>query len=414
MLPMTVMWATPTRRTKALIRAAAEQLLAEEAALMASMNAAVEQVLPVELREDPVLNAASRTVSEANTLQWLTSNVHAPGEVVDPYLGDEALDLARDLARRGLDEADLSSWRAALHVAWQRWVAACVALEPQPDELVELLSITHTSMTVFVDDSIERVAEAIASERDELTGGSARARLDAAALVISGAPVSLTRAEQTLGHRLSGWHLGAIAWVDSNDASNQLERAAEQVMRATGCRRRLTIAASTATLWMWLPTRREPDLRGVRRALEPYPQVRVTFGPPASDLNGFRQSHLDALTTQQVLIGLGSLRRTCTYDEIRLISALTADPARLELFVRDTLGRLAHAEPALRNTVLTVIGEQFNVARAAEQLFTHRNTVDRRLRRADDLLPRPLAENPIDIAVALRVISLRSDSDSTP
>ncbi len=42
--------------------------------------------------------------------------------------------------------------------------------------------------------------------------------------------------------------------------------------------------------------------------------------------------------------------------------------------------------------------------RAAARLYLHRNALLRRLARADELLPRPLAENSVAVAVALDVL----------
>ncbi|GAB2635551.1 hypothetical protein GCM10027068_13820 [Prescottella soli] len=48
--------------------------------------------------------------------------------------------------------------------------------------------------------------------------------------------------------------------------------------------------------------------------------------------------------------------------------------------------------------------EQCSTTRTAERLYIHRNTVVRRLARADELMPRPLASNPIVVGAALEVL----------
>jgi DNA-binding PucR family transcriptional regulator len=57
--------------------------------------------------------------------------------------------------------------------------------------------------------------------------------------------------------------------------------------------------------------------------------------------------------------------------------------------------------------VRTFVAEQCNASRAATRLYTHRNTLLRRLARAERLLPRPLAEASVDVAVALDVVRWR-------
>ena len=63
----------------------------------------------------------------------------------------------------------------------------------------------------------------------------------------------------------------------------------------------------------------------------------------------------------------------------------------------------------LRETVRTYLRLQSNTSRAAEALFTHRNTVLARLNRAEQLLPRPLEENSLAVAVALEVVHWRGE-----
>ena len=76
-------------------------------------------------------------------------------------------------------------------------------------------------------------------------------------------------------------------------------------------------------------------------------------------------------------------------------------------FAPDCIGELAHAEPALLDTLRTWIALQCNTSRTSEVLYTHRNTVIRRLARAEELLPRPLDESLLDVGVALEVLRWR-------
>ena len=56
-----------------------------------------------------------------------------------------------------------------------------------------------------------------------------------------------------------------------------------------------------------------------------------------------------------------------------------------------------------------LVAELQSFTRAAEALFTHRNTVLTRLNRAEQLLPRPLEENSLAVAVALEVVHWRGE-----
>lgn len=87
---------------------------------------------------------------------------------------------------------------------------------------------------------------------------------------------------------------------------------------------------------------------------------------------------------------------------------LSADPASADQFVTDVLGEFQSASPVLHQTVLTYVEEALNRTSTAERLYTHRNTIDRRLARVDELLPKPFARNPIEVAAALTLLRVRA------
>jgi len=89
---------------------------------------------------------------------------------------------------------------------------------------------------------------------------------------------------------------------------------------------------------------------------------------------------------------------------------VTEDAYRADQFIKRTLGKMEKASPELRTAVRTFVNEQCNASCAATRLYTHRNTLPRQLSRADQLLPRPLGENTVNVAVALDVLHWRGES----
>ena len=148
----------------------------------------------------------------------------------------------------------------------------------------------------------------------------------------------------------------------------------------------------------------QPDEAGLRAALGAMPAARVALGATAPGLDGFRRSHLDALTVQRMLARLASPRQLATYDEVELVTLLTADPESSEAFVRRTLGALETAGTEITEAVRVFIAAQCNASHACARLYTHRNTLLRRLARADQLLPRPLSENVLHVGAALEIL----------
>ena len=82
------------------------------------------------------------------------------------------------------------------------------------------------------------------------------------------------------------------------------------------------------------------------------------------------------------------------------------DPRRAAEFVAATLGPLAADDPAaarLRETLRVYLEEADNAPRAAARLYTHRNTVLKRIARATELLGYPPRERRLAVELALEL-----------
>ncbi|MEU9478706.1 helix-turn-helix domain-containing protein [Streptomyces sp. NPDC048191] len=408
---MEELWPAPSARVSELIRAIAEQKLPLSEDFLDRLWAASQAgTREREFVDDPVLAEADRRLNKSNMTHWLVSNLHHPGRRVPPSGDREMYIYARDLVLRGMDIDDLGSWRAAQRVGWQWWIDACFAATTDHDELRELVEVSGNSMTTFVDDSIAAVAAYADDVRSEL-GRDAHTpqRFATAQLLLEGAPISRVRAEEQLGYALTGHHVAAIVWADSEEDAPHLEAAAEHVMRACGTTRRLTLVVSTAAQWLWMPARVVPPVARIQNILMKTPGIRVAFGRPASDVEGFRTSHLDAVAAQRLLARLRSPHVVVRYEDVQLVDLLTADLAKAEQFVATTLGELATADPLIQRTVRMYVSEGFNISSTADRMFAHRNTVDRRLARARAMLPRPLDQDPTGVDAALMLVELRQD-----
>lgn len=93
-----------------------------------------------------------------------------------------------------------------------------------------------------------------------------------------------------------------------------------------------------------------------------------------------------------------------TIDQVRMVSLMTQDDRAARQFVLSTLGRLATEPSVLQRSLHAFLANGCNVTQTAEALGTHRNTLLRRLERAQDLLPVRLADHRIQIAAALELV----------
>ena len=400
-------WSRPSPRVRDLIRQSAQIIVSAPPEWLDELDDAVLGANPV-IAADPELAGAVSRSNQANLFFWATANVRDPGAPVPANTGPEPVTVARELVRRGLDAFALDAYRVGEGVAWRRLMQIAFALISDPAELQEFLDVCSRSISAFVDTTLSAIAAQIEAERDELTRGTHAERRETVALILEGAPIARKRAEDRLGYALTGLHTAAVIWSD--DAKGdlaRLERAAEALGQAAGGTRPLSVLASTATRWVWVPGAGTVDADALRRSVRGVPDVRIAIGSTATGVDGFRRSHFDAITTQQLMARLRSQQQIARFTDVQLVALITSDTDRAAEFVTQTLGELESAGAELQETVRTFVAEQCNASRAAARLFTHRNTLLRRLARADNLLPRPLAESSVSVAVALDVLRWR-------
>ncbi|OBK18492.1 Rv1453 family transcriptional regulator [Mycobacterium asiaticum] len=398
-------WKRPSAPVRELIRQCAQITVNPRAEWLDELDAEVLAASPP-IAADPELAAAVSRSNRANMYFWGAANVRDPGAPVPPNTGPEPMNIAREVARRGLTAFTLDAYRVGEAVAWRRLMEIAFELTSDPAELHELLDVCSRSISAYIDATLAGIAARIDQELDDLTRGTHAERRETIALILDGAPITSKRAEARLSYALTGPHTAAVIWSDDPAADMAgLDAAAEAFGHSAGVRP-LTVLASTATRWVWIPSG-SIDIAVLRDWVDAKPDVRVAIGPTGDGVDGFRRSHFDAITTQQMMARLHSPQRVAQFADVELVALVTGDTDRASEFVRHTLGDLETAEAELQHFVRVFVAEQCNASRAAARLYTHRNTLLRRLARADKLLPRPLAQSSVNVAVALDVLRWR-------
>ena len=403
-------WERPSSRVAELMRQGAALMLEVREPVLDEMDLTTLGAIDPSIADDPVLAAAIRRSVRANLTYWAEANLRDPGGEVRPNVGPEQLGIARDVVRRGMGEDVLQSYRTGQNAAWRQWMKIALSLTSDPGEIGELLDVSARSIFGFVDATIAQIAAQIQAERDDLTRGTHAERLEVVALIIDGAPIARRRAAVRLGYELDQTHTAAVVWTDDPEPDvAALEQASEALAKAANARRPFSVIASAAALWVWVAGDSGPDLHQLAVAVDRLDGIRIAIGPTAAGVDGFRRSHLDALATQRLLSRTSSRLRLATYKSVQVAALVTQDPERADEFVRQTLGEFERASPELRATVRTFLREHSNASRAAKLLHTHRNTVLGRLARADHLLPQPLDQTGLEVALALEVVHWRGD-----
>lgn len=99
-----------------------------------------------------------------------------------------------------------------------------------------------------------------------------------------------------------------------------------------------------------------------------------------------------------------TVRKVSTIDQVRMVSLMIHDARAARQFVLSTLGRLATEPAVLQHSLHAFLTNGCSITETAEVLGTHRNTLLRRLERAQDLLPVSFADHRIQIAAALDLL----------
>jgi DNA-binding PucR family transcriptional regulator len=296
----------PSEKIRNVIRAGAEAVLNTRDEFAEELrNASLDSLGIDAFPDEPTLAENSRRINLFNLLHWVSSNIQEPGGRVFPPTHRENMLFARDLVRRGLDRNALDSYRVAESVAWRRWTRICFDLTSDHNDLRELLDVTLHSISTYIDDLVAVFAQQMEIAREELSRSTHAQRRETVSLLLESAPIARVRAESQLGYPLTGPQLAAIVWARSEQGSSELEQTADVLTRASDAARRLTVVASTSTLWTWFPTA-DIDVTTVARQLAENPGIHVALGRPGLDLDGFRRSHFEALTTQRFLNRLAS------------------------------------------------------------------------------------------------------------
>jgi DNA-binding PucR family transcriptional regulator len=243
--------------------------------------------------------------------------------------------------------------------------------------------------------------------------------------VLRGEPLAPEEAAQALDYHIDRPLLAAILWVHDAPvgaevavsrldapagaelAVSRLESLADAMALALGADRALLVPAGGSSLWAWFAVERHAaplDLLAHAATCQLQDGQGVALGLPGLGLEGFRSSHRQALRARRLAELAATSIGVIRFDEVDTLCVFGEDPELIGDFMRRKLGGLAAEDPKterLRETVLVWLRAGCNSSRAAERLFTHKNTVGDRLRRAEEALGHPLAEDRLGLELAL-------------
>jgi hypothetical protein len=396
--------------------------LVAEVAMAVSRRAAEvsEDVYKLILREIPQLDddkplvallASSVDSNVATCLQIMLHRI----DLAAVRAPASAVEYARRLAQRGTPLTMLLRAYRLGHACFSDWLLTELALLTElKGRAGDAATITATVQSMarliagYIDQVSEEMVTAYTQEREDWLRNRSAARAARIRDLLSGARIDVSATEATLGYRLRQYHVAVVCWADdaasAGDESIRLKRAIGRVAAQTGFGGDpVFLSRDGSSAWAWLPLGIRDRFDGA--ASDADADIHFAFGDAAKGIAGFRLTHQQAIAAQAVALAGGSPPRVVTYREVAPVAMMLGSTNLLRAWVLGTLAGLAiddehHAR--LRDTLLVFLHTGGSYKTTAERLVLHKNTVQYRIRKAEESLGQPVGENRHDVELALR------------
>jgi hypothetical protein len=319
---------------------------------------------------------------------------HAPAEAVSE---------ARATARAGVPlEPLLHTYRIGHAVVLERFFVLVEDMQLSSEKRRSATLIGSKYLFAYVDRVVGEVSEEYTGERQRVLSSSIQRRVQLVRDLLGGASVDGVE----LGYRLGQEHLAVIATGPGADAS--LRDLARRLQRSL-----LTIAMTDDTVWAWLGSLARGAQAPRHDAVwaQVAGRIRFAVGEPGWGIEGFRDSHEQALAAQRV--AAHRAQPVTHYDDVALEAALLCDVRAARRFVERELGPLTSPDPRTRvllETLGSYLRSGLNAAATATVLNVSDRTVAYRLRGVEDLLGRGVAARSSELAAAVRLHRVLSGS----
>jgi hypothetical protein len=400
-------------------RPAVAELLAEVAAAVGRRASAVSaDVYEVIVREIPQLRddkpvlalLASSVDSNVGTCLQIMQHRIDLTAVAAPVA---AVEYARRLAQRGTPlTALLRAYRVG-HASFSDWVLTELARQAGDAEMMIATTLYMSKVVAgYIDQTSEEMVTAYTREREHWLRNRSAARAARIRDLLSGQRINVSATEATLGYRLRQYHVGLVCWagdaVAAVDNVTRLEHAISHVAGKAACAGEpVFLPRDESSAWAWLPL-------GIRDTFDAAAastagadaDIHFAFGDVAKGAAGFRTTHRQAEAAQAVALAAGpAAPRLVTFSEVAPVAMMLGSSDLLRAWVLSTLAGLAtddenHAR--LRDTLLVFLQTGGSYKTTAEQLTLHKNTVQYRIRKAEESLGRPVGDNRRDVELALQ------------
>jgi DNA-binding PucR family transcriptional regulator len=325
-----------------------------------------------------------------------------------------AEEYARRLAQRGVPIAALLRAYRIGSARFEDWCLQELGRGTNDAAVVSAAGLRIATMLAsYIDKVSEELVSAYESEKENWLRNQSVARAARVRALLRNEPADVDTSEAILGYRLRQRHLGVVTWITGaaagGDSIGRLERATAEIAVVANCDGRpMFIPQDEFSAWAWLPFGTRRDIAVPAKSLKGVPgtdQIRFAFGEPALGLTGFRRTHQQALNAQAVALAAGPAGPPVTsFGEVAPLALMSSSIELLQAWVIETLADLADDDAnnaRLRETLRVFLEENGSYKTTAERLTLHKNTVQYRVRRAEEGLGRPIGQDRLQIELAL-------------
>jgi DNA-binding PucR family transcriptional regulator len=371
------------------------------------------------VREIPQLRSDKRLLAllESSVAENVATVLHILQHGIDlekvraPAAAEE---YARRLAQRGVPIAALLR---AYRIGSARFEDWCLQELGRQTDNASIVSATGLRiarvLASYIDQVSEELVSAYESEKENWLRNQSAARAARVRALLRDEQVDVSSSEAMLGYRLRQHHLGVVTWITGasggGDALGRLEHATAEVAAEAHCEGRpIFLPQDEFSAWAWLPLGARHDIvlpRLSAKGIGAADGIRFAFGEPALGLPGFRRTHQQALSAQAVALAAGPSGQLVTsFGEVAPLALMSGSIELLQAWVTETLGALADDDEhnaRLRDTLQVFLQENGSYKTTAERLMLHKNTVQYRVRKAEETLQRPIGQDRLQIELAL-------------
>lgn len=361
--------------------------------------------------DSPLLQLLHETVA-ANVDAYFSAIRHniPVAEIAAPAV---ALEHARRLAQRGVPvNALVRGYRLGHSVALQLVLSEIRSADLDPGLRLDVLGAMSALMFGYIDEMSQQVVAVYQTERERWLESRNAVRALRVREILADESTDVDAMTTAIRYPLRRTHVALVVWYPESDG-DKLSAAEGFIKQLTetvaGQGAPLFVPADSTTGWAWLPLLSSAgsevvaQIRDYARAAPGEPWVAI--GDPLPGVEGFRRSHQQALAAHTLAVAAGTARVSAAADPGLAAAALLGDNlAAARAWVGEVLGPLARAtdgDERLRDTLRVFLRTGSSFKAAGEQLHFHVNTMKYRVQRAIERRGRPIADDRLDVEIAL-------------